>query len=465
MSISSLVLTDGATTATLTDGINYALTSGGWAPSVARRRTAELGGVGPYAEVEEQIQLDIFSTPRTLATTLANVAKLQTLCDQARRWSAGENVTAVRLQLTMTGSTMKEAAILDGALDLPSDFADLVVVQEVGAATLRLTRRGLWVAAAVTSAASSAFTGPTPVSVTLASHPTPSPLAITIKDIASSFSPAVANVPSGYLVVASDTNAVALIEGESLVFGTSSTVGNATASGANILRASTSPAAGDYGFIALTSGFYTGARQIAIFAALRVNGSATRWQVSAELTYETQLGVVAAPSVFRGPIQTPRYTASTDAGTVPRIVFLGLLSVARDPRFVRINWLRTTGTGSIDLDYLLLVNVKNESVAILGLSQFDGNIKGGNGWLTVDSLYTQSPSPLVLAAFDPLSSTVAWPATYTGNATLMHTGTTVRIAALLRDTNNGNWTFTTSAGAKQSLTFVATRQPAYLTPE
>ena len=144
MTISSLVLTDGTTTATLTDGTNYALAGGGWAPQVTRRRVAELGGVGPYEEIEEQIQIDIFSTPRTLATTLANVARVQALLDQARRWRMGESVAAVRLQFTMTGGTMKEAAVLDGVLELPNSFPDFLMVQEVVVATLRLTRRGLW---------------------------------------------------------------------------------------------------------------------------------------------------------------------------------------------------------------------------------------------------------------------------------------------------------------------------------
>ena len=144
MTISSLVLTDGTNVATLTDGTNYALASGGWAPQIARRRTAELGGVGPDEDIEEQIQIDILSTPRSLTTTLANVAKLVALCDQARRWRMGAPVAAVRLQITMLGGVVKESVIVDAALELAADYADQLVIQEVGMATLRLTRRALW---------------------------------------------------------------------------------------------------------------------------------------------------------------------------------------------------------------------------------------------------------------------------------------------------------------------------------
>lgn len=143
MTIQSLVLTDGTTTATLTDGTNYALASGGWSPQVARLRTGELGGVGPYDEVEETIEIDIMGGG-VLATLSANIAKIMKLCDQAQRWRRGENVAAVQLQITLTGSTVKTAVVVEGVLELPSNYADVLVIREVERARLRVTRRGMW---------------------------------------------------------------------------------------------------------------------------------------------------------------------------------------------------------------------------------------------------------------------------------------------------------------------------------
>ena len=108
---STLKITDGTTTADLTDQTNYQLVDGGWAPSVAPLRKSTLGGSGPYEDVIEEIVVNVHGT--TAATCLANLAKLSQLLDQAERWSRGENISPVKLQCQPWGSSYLASAVCD----------------------------------------------------------------------------------------------------------------------------------------------------------------------------------------------------------------------------------------------------------------------------------------------------------------------------------------------------------------
>jgi len=238
MTISSLVLTDGTTTATLTDGTNYALTLAGWAPQVAGVRENQLGAHGPYADVTEEIELDVMGS--SLSVLLANLARLSTLVTQAQRWADGElGVSAVTLQITMSGGSAYEAVVLGGEVEPPATYADKLPVLEFERVTLRVVRRGAWLLAAETAATSASTAVGNVWTITLASsHEHLSPVRLTWTMPVSGRDPV-----DGVLIVANSSSDLAVLEGETLgaggAFSTTSPAGSAVARGGSVLRFTT----------------------------------------------------------------------------------------------------------------------------------------------------------------------------------------------------------------------------------
>lgn len=100
----NLLLYDGTNTLNLADGVRFGVPHDEWTPNVARLRTDALGGRGPYEAVDENIPLHARGV--TGAEALANVQALARMMDQAARWWRGDNVPAVQLWYTPTGSTL-----------------------------------------------------------------------------------------------------------------------------------------------------------------------------------------------------------------------------------------------------------------------------------------------------------------------------------------------------------------------
>lgn len=453
MTISSLVLTDGTTTCTLTDGTNYALVEGGWAPAIADLRPGELGGAGPYEEVDEQIALDIFSVPAGLSTTLANVRKLQTLCQQARRWARGESVAAVRLQLTMTGSSMREAVVLAGDLQLPANFATLLVGQEIGNATLTLRRRGLWLSSSVTSSTTSTgVTGPTIATMTIADHPTLSPARLRINGLTNNGT--VAAVPEGWVLTAPSSDYFQLLEGE--LFALSSFPSVASASGGTV--ASTASGGQNAAYLALATAFRTGLRRAAVYVAYQVEQATDTFDISCHFTYETlPVGV----TTYAAPDISPPLTVSGSEGTTPRIAQLAMLSAPVDPRDFRLIINRTAGTGLLRIDYVFLARIDDERTSTVSFARQDTATRQSGNVITIDSRYGSHLAPIATITIGG----VAIPISYLGDAVLMHSGTTVACAALWRDPGGTAWTYVTNTGSKQTYTFQLERFNAQLSPE
>src|SRR4051812_30642710 len=96
-----LVLTDGTTTVTFSDGANgstnYPPQAGGWAPNVAALNQSLLGGRGPYTDVVEEITINVRGA--TAALCYSNLDALVRLLDQADRWwLRAENISPVLLK-------------------------------------------------------------------------------------------------------------------------------------------------------------------------------------------------------------------------------------------------------------------------------------------------------------------------------------------------------------------------------
>jgi len=85
--MTQLLLTNGTTTVNLiwhnVANRSYMLTRGDWAPTIPALRTSALAQGGPYADVEEEISVNIYG--QTAAECLSNLDTLTRLLDQADR--------------------------------------------------------------------------------------------------------------------------------------------------------------------------------------------------------------------------------------------------------------------------------------------------------------------------------------------------------------------------------------------
>jgi hypothetical protein len=96
-------LTDGTTTATLTDMVVYVLTS--LDLGVATLRDGELGGEGPYDDVTTKAIFHVRGT--SAADAYAAIDAVNKLLDNARRWWRGDSsVALVKLRVQIQNSTL-----------------------------------------------------------------------------------------------------------------------------------------------------------------------------------------------------------------------------------------------------------------------------------------------------------------------------------------------------------------------
>lgn len=157
-------LTDITTTSLyLHDGVSYAVR--GWAPRIAVPQTSELAGSGPYAPVEESMTLDVFGD--SAQNCIDNLARLNTLLQQARRWHADENISPVHLRVKVQDGTINaspyrfvNAVIWEPSGDTPPVVLEPVydtdlarwVIRDV---EIRFTRQGLWIGTVASTAGAS----------------------------------------------------------------------------------------------------------------------------------------------------------------------------------------------------------------------------------------------------------------------------------------------------------------------
>jgi hypothetical protein len=129
-------------------------------------------GGSPYADVVETMALSIVGTSES--DVLANLGTLSDLLDQAEAWGRGENVTAVYIEYEPDGSALAASvkAVITGPppfgsfLTMPSNFAIVYrdgrfrIGDSTNPITLSFTRRGLWLGADETKAASTSTGNP-----------------------------------------------------------------------------------------------------------------------------------------------------------------------------------------------------------------------------------------------------------------------------------------------------------------
>ena len=455
-----LVMTDGTDTVTFADGAggvtNYPPVRQRWSPAVAGIRTSQLGGRGPYADVQEDILINIRDT--TAALCWSRLDTLARLLDKAERWwLRNEPISPVLLKYVPQGSTQFSnasplIAIVLGrvgddqlnGVDLPSSVNDAGMLFEIYGVQIKCLRRGAWYGAPQESASSGSAANPSVMTVTLPStHTINSVTDISISGFDKTTTP---TIQSGYLIVNSNSIGIQIVEAEGAASGTFTSVADAAnnARGGNVLRFTpgvTTP---------VTSGTITGLSAIggtiAILAAVRNNG-ATTYQVQANMS---GLGTVA--------VSTP--LTLIDASTAnPRLVLLGTL-VGQQLTKISFTITASAAASTMDIDYVIICMMVDENCAIVAHDQV-ALTNLGAGAATLDAVF--NPSTAQNPALQASGVGGSIPATYRGP--LPFTSISNKVYVVWTATNGASWRFTTTAPAVLSVAATAARYKQYLTPQ
>lgn len=356
--ITSLKISDGTTTADLTDNVNYNLAENGLDLGIAKLRTSELGGRGPIDEAEGSITIDVLSTPADVATTLANVERLQQLAIQCQRWNRGANVAGVYIEIQINAGTAKRCMLTYLNIQPPNQFADLLMVQEVEQVKISFTRRGAWLPATAETATTAGAAIPAVQSVFMTSDATiPSPLRFRYTGFVNTGLPS-GQFPGGVIILApckivggaSVSNSITLYEAEN-ISGLTSTVDSNQASGGRVGRlttASTTPLTLSMNMAAYLD---TAVTRVTVYAVLKKSSASVTWQLQAQI--RQYLGTpLADTSVF------------VDGSNVnPRVVRIGSIPNSVNANRVEVVITNLTGTSdTLDVDYFVIIEHVEEYV-------------------------------------------------------------------------------------------------------
>lgn len=460
-----LVMTDGTDTVTFSDGTGvlpgWPLADTGWGPQIAGLRTSPLGGRGPYADVEELITCNIIS-PTSAALCYANLDTLSRLLDKAERWwLRNEPIAPVLLKYAPQGSTIHSiaapmkaivlgrvgAAELNGVA-LPKDYDDAGIQFEINGVEVACLRRGAWTGATDATSASAAAANPTVMTRAFsATHPTSSPMSISIGGFQQATTP---TIQAGYLCVGSQASDIQILEAEAAAGGVgwasqADAAGNAR--GGNVLRRTPS----DTGLATTGAGtvlsLTTISGMVAVIAAVRNNSTTTTFLLQAILN-----GLSTAYE------QTPQYLI--DCSTLlPRLVMLGTVNGVGLEN-LRLTVQASAASGTLDIDYLIVVNLRDETCAIVAHDAI-AMTNMGAGAATLDVLYnpTVNQNPTLQAT----RGSGLIPGVWRGPLPFQTTG--INVYALWTATNGASWRFTTTAPAVLSVTLQATRYASFLSPQ
>ena len=444
----TLQISDGTTTVSLlaagADGLQ--LKEAGWAPSVATARQSDLGGIGAWEDVDEQITVTAKG-----ATGLADLRTVQRLLDQGRRWARGESVAAVTLRAridnsVISGSTALQAAILGGTVALAEDHLDQLFIGEVREATIRLRRRGAWLDPVLESA--TATTGLSQIARTAtfaATHHTASPVEVraTLAD----------GTRREFAIINAEQAAdITVVEAESATsFELSgwSTPAVAGARGGSVARLTQGAVPFEDRSVVfnLASIPY---RTFDVYATVNPT-SATPfdpWTLTALIGGSNASELQAGPAVpVFNPLGTPIY----------RLVHLGTFTISTTLVFFQLFVERLVGGtvgGTIDIDALFFVNNRPQSGVVVFTTR--------RGAVTDRMSTVHRPLALpraVVQVRDTLDAAVAIPSAYSGDPSFM-----------VPPGNTWNGMFITIDGFQGvapdgNVTLTAVRQRAYLVLE
>lgn len=463
--LSVITITDGTTTATLTDTTKYGLLGGGWAPQVATRRVSTLGG-RPYSAVTEEIRLDVYGS--TTADALSNLAVIAQLIDQADRWYRGEAVDPVRIEYRPQGSTMTAIprslifGFADGAgpVNLPVTFNDALMVYEIRDVSVRFVRDGAWYDHAEDTFQATSTSHPSVASGSFAASASHlSPVVIEFGSF-----PDVLDLDAydtAYLLVADRASRLQIIEAEDLAtppinqFTTDADAARKP-SGTGVLVYTPIDTSEDNtasGTVTVAAG-----KRIGIVAAVRNSHASTTFAVRVEISGPAE----------RSLATTRPYLVDT-ATTDPRIVLLGVVLCEETYANIRLYVTASAAAGTLSIDYLALINLDDPTSRILAIGPLDLNksiASPETSMLRIDPrpLTARSPQVRQVGTIFPTIK-YAVPDWYRGDAYLLSIGTTIAAIYCGRNASGGYWrAWNPSTAASIDGDFNFMRRTAYLVP-
>lgn len=462
----TLKISDGTTEVDFR-GSNFKVLWGQWAPKRARRSASALAGA-LYDNVVERIAFTLEGTDA--ADVLAKLETLDSLLDQAERWRAGANVSAVYVEYEPANSNLAASvkAVIVGPppggtyLHLPGDFDILLAGsgKQLGTETkplvLEFQRRGLWLGATEAEASSASTGNPAELSSSTftdtAGIPWPYDLDLELDVTASGF---VASDIWILLQNAADKADVLEAEDGTLNSGVTSEV-DADASGGDVAR--------------VDSQANTNAKSLSIEWALAADRRYAFWAMvrsrSASAVNWDIWGVLREPDV--GGSFTGRKTTIEAGDNERQVVFLGIFNMpsALSTQILDVYAQNdATGGGSdaddLDIDYVAAI-VLDDTARVLEVSH-SANAALGDSSLIVEHQLEDEIAPRVY--MDLISSGVKWDyPTFRGSLLLAAPGNLIKAVVFGNDQAGANWRLEDGAGNAINLTLRVTRSRAYLVP-
>lgn len=427
---------------------------GPWAPRVAKRRTSQHGGI-PFEDVTENIPLRIDAP--TAALALEKLEDILAALEQARAVQMGAGGEPVLLEYKPHGSSLTDpaqAAVLatplneEDYLSLLPSFDTLLQAFSIEF-NLPLKRRGEWLGAAETPAASSSVANPGAMTVTFAnSVRIPSPVKLVFNE-----TPAATNAPvSGFVFVADVADKIVMVEAEGIPTAAGVWIepaGNASGgafkrylgTGGSIVTVSSS--------IAINSN----ARLFALYMNAR-NGSLGNYE------YIVQLDLLTAGTLNVSSTGPKEVTAG-----VATVLFMGLIALPDTPTTLKLH-VTASGSGSVnnglEIDNFFIL-AKDEFTKSIG---FDARVIGLSpiaafSDLVIDPAWLTHPEPYI-KAYDATPN--ARFLDRTGDMHILSQGTnlTVWLAGGINNATDFYMMDAATAGTRLSFDVTATRQRGYL---
>ena len=456
----------------LIDGVNYSIERGEWAPSVAGMRRNQLGGYGPYSDVEETIPLIVRGA--TAGSVYLNLMKLQSAFEDAERSfiDAVSDIsyayTDAQLVYQPQGGTAATALVIgradnaiDAALQLPPTYDDAGLIFQTEVA-LRFRRRGIWrheTVAGTTGGASG--TQPLVLSSVFAGTTyARSPVTVRLLGLTGRIAPTIAD--GVFAAVACGAaqlgTALQIVEAETMTAtgwtGTAAPVAQRARGGSILRYSATGTAASTSGTVAANAMY---GRVVAI-AAVRNNSTLTSFNLRAEFiggaTVVTPYTLVDTSStvpriVVFDPVSVPpnRESAGPFGGTNMKVRFTAAAAVA-------------SGTQTLDVDYFALVQAQNETTTIV---RHGSAIVPDTGSVTMvvnnDPIYARPSMYQVTAA----GVEAAIPAS--GDMTITMPAITDGVLGVAWFATNGTaWRFTQTNGSVPTISLASTLYRAKVVP-
>lgn len=452
-----LKITDGTTTIDLlgNDATNsFNLLAGAWAPNVARRKQGKLSG--QWAEdVVESMPLYVQSDTDA-ATILANLDTLAALLDQAQRWNDGESVAAVTIRYSPNSDTDYLETVILGpsgnGVELPPTFSDDLYQNAVDGVRLNFKRRGEWLGAEESDTAS-AITPGNIAGIDFGTSLKRYPVEI---EMTASYGAGAVESWSGFILAMNydGTNSNIQLDNckasaDADGINTAATpIGVHARSGASAIAA-TSGSSGYITWEITETALINSTHLYELFVVFGSSGANNfQWW------YEILRDVDGEKPV----IATSKKVSVIGSGSLIQAVSIGLLSTniyATDATHIRLNYTRSSASGTQYLDYYALIN-REQLAGIVGL--YDQANMAPDTYSILHNLLSDK-GPVVLG-----DTTISLPYAGVANFQARSTAEMEILPMVSGGFSDLTWRYTDNISTVDTIAITVTRRPAYLVP-